>query len=158
MLGNKITSIVTQNSIKALIDKFWSTSITLHGEVEIKMSKNKKFDRPKRDDPKCVVFCAILTWGERIFAVITNNRRTPIILGKKIDNKPPAVVLYTHPDYSSLPRPLVAPAGSKDQGPGPGPESAEGSLALPNPVRLCDLPQSARVAALQSKDFWIQFR
>lgn len=61
-------------------------------------------------------------------------------------------------DHPSLPRPLVAPAGSKDQGPGPGPESAEGPPALPHPVRLCHLPQSARVAALQPEDLWSQFR
>lgn len=61
-------------------------------------------------------------------------------------------------DYPSLPRPPVAPAGGKDQGPGPGPEGSEGSAALPHTVRLCDLPQFAGVAALQPKDLWLQLR
>lgn len=62
------------------------------------------------------------------------------------------------PDDPSLPGPAVAPAGSQDQGSGPGPEGAEGSPALPHAVRLRDLPQPAGVAALQPKDIWIQFR
>lgn len=65
---------------------------------------------------------------------------------------------HFHPDHPSLPGPLVAPAGCKNQGAGSGPEGVEGSPALPHPVRLCHLPQSAGVAAFQPEDLWLQRR
>lgn len=51
--------------------------------MEIKISKNKKFNRPKRDDPKMCVLFSLLSWGGMIFAVITNNWWTSYNIRKK---------------------------------------------------------------------------
>lgn len=67
-------------------------------------------------------------------------------------------VLLCHPDHPPFPGPFVAPARIKDKGAGPGLEGAEGSAAVPDPVRLCHIPQSARVPPLQPKELWLQLR